>query len=170
MVTLTINNQKTEVEEGITLLTAIERQGIKVPTLCFHKALLPYGACRLCVVEVQAPGRAASLQASCSYPVMEGLIVSTHTERVLRSRKVVAELLLARCPDSEAIQMIAAGFGVKETRIKKKNEDCILCGLCVHMCEERMGRSAIGFTGRGPSRKLETPFGEHNEMCWTCGA
>ncbi len=64
MVTLTINNQKIEVEEGINLLSAIESLGIKVPTLCYHKALIPYGACRLCVVEVQIPGRDTSLRAS----------------------------------------------------------------------------------------------------------
>lgn len=170
MVTLTINGQKIEVEEGTKLLAAIESIGIKVPTLCFHKALIPYGACRLCVVEVQVPGRASSLQASCSYPVINGINVFTNTERITRARKIVAELLLARCPDSETIIKIAAEYGIKEPRIKKKNEDCILCGLCVRMCEQRMGRSAIGFTGRGPRRKLETPFGKHNEMCWTCGA
>ena len=170
MVTLTINNQKIEVEEGINLLTAIERLGIKVPTLCYHKALIPYGACRLCVVEVQVPGRESPLQASCSYPVINGINVFTNTERIFRARKVVAELLLARCPDSETIKKIAEEYGIKEPRIKKKNEDCILCGLCVRMCEQRMGRSAIGFTGRGSRKKLETPFGKHNEMCWICGA
>jgi len=170
MVTLTINKQKIEVEEGINLLTAIESLGMKVPTLCYHKALIPYGACRLCVVEVQVPGRDSSLRTSCSYPVTNGIIVRTDSERILRARKVVAELLLARCPDSDVIKKIAAEYGVIEPRIKKKNEDCILCGLCVRMCEQRMGRSAIGFTGRGSKRKLETPYGKHNEMCWTCGA
>ena len=171
MVTLTINDLKIEVNEGITLLTAIEGIGIKVPTLCHHKALFPYGACRLCVVEVQVPGRDSSLQASCSYPVViNGINVFTDTERIFRARKIVAELLLARCPDSETIKKIADEYGVKEPRIKKKNEDCILCGLCVRMCEERMGRSAIGFNSRGSRRKQETPFGKHNEMCWICGA
>jgi heterodisulfide reductase subunit A len=170
MVTLTINNQKIEVEEGINLLTAIESTGIKVPTLCYHKALLPYGACRLCVVEVHVPGRNSSLQTSCSYPVQNGINVLTDTERIFRARKVVAELLLARCPGSEKIQNIAAEYGIKEPRIKSKNDDCILCGLCVRMCEQRMGRSAIEFTGRGPRKKVETPYGKHNEDCWTCGA
>ena len=159
MVTITINNQKVEVEEGTKLLTTIESIGIKVPTLCHHKALTPYGACRLCVVEVQVPGKDSSLQASCSYPVIDGINVFTDTERILRARKIVAELLLARCPDSDEIKMIAEAYGVKEPRIKKKNEDCILCGLCVHMCEQRMGRSAIGFTGRGPGR-AKIPFSD----------
>ena len=170
MVTLTINNQKIEVEEGINLLTAIERTGVKIPTLCYHKALRPYGACRLCVVEVQVPGKNASLQTSCSYPVQDGISVITKSDRIYRARKVVAELLLARCPGSEKIQSIAGAYGIKEPRIKSKNDDCILCGLCVRMCEQRMGRNAINFTGRGPRRKLEPPFGKHNEDCWTCGA
>lgn len=170
MIELKINNQRIEVEEGTKLLSAIEKLGLKVPTLCYHKALSPYGACRLCVVEVHVPGRAPTLQASCSYPAIEGISVFTDTDRVKRARKIVAELLLARCPDSQEIQSIAEEFGVKEPRIKKKNEDCILCGLCVRMCEERMGRSVIALTGRGPRKKLEPPFGKHNEMCWTCGA
>ncbi len=170
MIRLTINNQSTEVPEGITLLQAIEKTGAKVPTLCHHKALTPYGACRLCVVEVQAPGRPAVVQASCQYPALDGITVLTHTDRVLRARRIVAELLLARCPESEIVKHIAAELGVVDTRIKKKNDDCIYCGLCVRMCEERMGRAAIGFTGRGPKKKLQAPFGKHNSVCWTCGA
>jgi len=170
MIGLTINNQKIEVAEGTSLLTAIEKLGVRVPTLCHHKALTPYGACRLCVVEIHAPGRAPSVQASCSYPALDGLQVFTETERVKRARKITAELLLARCPDSEVIQRIAAEQGVREPRIRKKYDDCVYCGLCVRMCEERMRRSAIGFTGRGPRKKLEPPFGKHNPMCWTCGA
>ncbi|HXF06171.1 MAG TPA: FAD-dependent oxidoreductase [Blastocatellia bacterium] len=170
MIRLTINNQPVDVPEGTNLLTAIEKCGLRVPTLCYHKALTPYGACRLCVVEVHVPGRAPTVQASCSYPALEGISVFTDTERVRRARKITAELLLARCPDSEVIQRIAAEYGVHEPRIKKKYDDCIYCGLCVRMCQERMGRSAIGFTGRGPRKKLEPPFGKHNPMCWTCGA
>ena len=170
MVTLTINDQRVEVEEGTKLLRAIEKLGIKVPTLCDHKALSPYGACRLCVVEVSSRGRSAEFQASCSYPAQDGLTVSTDTQRVRRARKITAELLLARCPGSETIQRIAADLGVKEPRIQKKNDDCVYCGLCVRMCAERMGRSAVGFSGRGPRKKLEPPFGKHNEMCWACGA
>ncbi|MDW8241446.1 MAG: FAD-dependent oxidoreductase, partial [Acidobacteriota bacterium] len=170
MIRLTVNKQSVEVPEETTLLTAIEKCGLRVPTLCYHKALTPYGACRLCVVEIHAPGRAPTVQASCSYPALEGLSVFTDTERVQRARKITAELLLARCPDSDVIRRVAAEYGVYEPRIKKKYDDCIYCGLCVRMCQERMGRSAIGFTGRGPRKKLEPPFGKHNPICWTCGA
>ena len=117
MVILTINNSKIEVGEGINLLTAIESLGIKVPTICYHKALIPYGGCRLCVVEVHVPGRASSLQASCSYPVTNGINVITENERIFRARKVVAELLLARCPDSVVIKKIAAEYGINEPSV-----------------------------------------------------
>ncbi len=170
MVRLTVNEQKVSVEKGANLLGAIEKLGIKIPTLCYHKALTPYGACRLCVVEVHVPGREPALQASCSYPALDGITVFTDTERVKRARKIVAELLLARCPEAEAIKLIASSLGVTEPRIRKKNDDCVYCGLCVRMCEERMGKAAIGFTGRGPKKKLEPPFGKHNPVCWTCGA
>jgi len=167
---LVINGQPTEAPEGASLLEAAEGLGIKVPTLCHHKALLPYGACRLCLVEVETPGRSASVQASCQYPALPGLSVRTDTPRLASARKIVAELLLARCPDAPAIRAVAASLGVTETRIAKKNDDCIYCGLCVRMCEERMGRAAVSFSGRGPRRKVEPPYGKHNEACWTCRA
>ena len=170
MPSLTINNTAVEVAEGTTLLQAVEKVGVKIPTLCHHKALTPYGACRLCVVEVQSPGRPATVQASCSYPALDGITVLTHSDRVMRARRIVAELLLARCPEAEVIKRLASELGVQDTRIAKKNDDCIYCGLCVRMCDERRGRSAIGFSGRGLGKKLEPPFNKHNPICWACGA
>ncbi|HEX6501997.1 MAG TPA: FAD-dependent oxidoreductase [Terriglobales bacterium] len=167
---LTINNTVVEVAEGTKLLEAIEKAGVKIPTLCHHKALTPYGACRLCIVEVQAPGRPATVQAACSYPALDGISALTHSDRVTKARRIVAELLLARAPNADVVKRVAAELGVRDTRINKKNDDCIYCGLCVRMCEERMGRAAIGFSGRGPGKKLEPPFGKHNPACWTCGA
>jgi len=170
MIGLTINGQALQVPEGTALLEAAESIGVQVPTLCHHKALLPYGACRLCLVEVETPGRPVSVQASCQYPALEGLVVRTDTPRIARARKVVAELLLARCPDAPAVRKAAAALGVTEIRIAKKNDDCIYCGSCVRMCEQRMGRAAVGFSGRGSRRKVEPPYGKHNEDCWTCRA
>ncbi|MFI5142770.1 MAG: FAD-dependent oxidoreductase, partial [Thermoanaerobaculales bacterium] len=167
---LTINGQAVQVPEGTSLLEAAEGLGIKVPTLCHHKALLPYGACRLCLVEVDVPGRATSVQASCQSPALEGLVVRTDTPRIASARRIVAELLLARCPEAPAVRQVAASLGVTDTRIAKKDDDCIDCGLCVRMCEERMGRAAVGFSGRGPRRRVEPPYGKHNEACWTCRA
>ncbi|UCH10595.1 MAG: FAD-dependent oxidoreductase [Fidelibacterota bacterium] len=170
MIELTINGNTSEYEEGSSLFECIQSAGIQIPTLCYHKALSPYGACRLCLVEVQPEGRNPSIQASCSYPASDGLVVQTDSERVKRARRIVAELLLARCPDSEVIQRIAHEHGVEEPRIKKKNDDCIYCGLCERICHERMGRVAVGFSGRGPRKTIEPPFGKHNAMCWSCGA
>ena len=169
VIELTINGKKGEFEEGKTLLECIESAGIKIPTLCYHKALTPYGACRLCVVEVTQNDR-TTIQTSCTYPAINNLIVNTNTERVIRSRKMILELLLARCPDSKAIQQIAEEYGVKETRFEKKNEDCFLCGLCVRMCNQRMGISAINFVNRGPHKKVSPPFDATSDVCQTCGA
>ena len=156
-------------EEGTTVLEAAQVLGIKIPTLCHHKALSPYGGCRLCLVELDDRGR-RRIQTSCIYPVQEGLKVFTDTERVIKARKVVLELLLARCPESEEIKSIAAELGVTETRIKKQDEKCILCGLCVRMCNERMGKSVIGFANRGIERKVIPPFDAQSEICMGCGA
>ncbi len=169
VIELTINGHKGKFPEGKTLLECIQEMGLKVPTLCYHKALSPYGACRLCLVEITQNGR-TTIQTSCTYPALDGLVVETHSERVVKNRKIIIELLLARCPDSEEIKKLAKELGVEKTRIKPKNEDCVLCGLCVRMCEERMGRGAISFVGRGPERKVISPFGDPTEVCQTCGA
>ncbi|MHC4587228.1 MAG: 2Fe-2S iron-sulfur cluster-binding protein, partial [Planctomycetota bacterium] len=81
MITLTIDNKKVEVEEGSTVLQAAEKLGIKIPTLCHHRSLEPYGACRVCLVELTGP-RGSIIQASCVYPAQEGLVVQTDSERV----------------------------------------------------------------------------------------
>jgi len=169
VIELTINGNKSKFPEGKTLLECIESVGIKLPTLCYHKALTPYGACRLCLVEVSQNG-GSSIQASCTYPAINNLTVNTDTERVKKTRKIMIELLLTRCPDSEAIQQIAEEYGVKETRFEKKNDDCFLCGLCVRMCQERMGISAISFANRGSDRKVSPPFDAVSDVCQTCGA
>jgi len=169
VLTLTIDGQKTQVEEGTTLLEAAQSIGIKIPTLCYHKALTPYGACRMCLVEITR-GNGSEIQASCLYPAQEGLVVQTGSERVIKARRIMIELLLARCPDSDEIQKLADELGVKETRIKKKNKDCTLCGLCVRMCQERMGVDAVSFVNRGSKREVKPPFGVPTERCQVCGA
>jgi heterodisulfide reductase subunit A len=169
VIKLTINGKESEFPEGKTLLECIESTGLKIPTLCYHRALAPHGACRLCLVEI-AQNDSTSIEASCTYPAINNLKVNTNTERVIKTRKVMIELLLARCPDSKVIQQIAEEHGVKETRIKKKDDDCFLCGLCVRMCTERMGISAINFSSRGSQRKVSPPFDVQSDVCQTCGA
>jgi len=169
MITLTIDNKKVEVEEGSTILQAAEKLGIKIPTLCHHKSLKPYGACRVCLVELTGP-RGSIIQASCVYPAQEGLVVQTDTERVLKTRRIMLELLLARCPDAPVIKEMAKEYGGEESRFPKKNEDCILCGLCARVCEERMGVGAVSFVNRGSERKIAVPYDKHSPICIACGA
>lgn len=169
-ITLEIDGKKTEVEEGRTLLEAAEKLDIKIPTMCSHKALSPYGSCRLCLVEIGRKDGPSSIQTSCTYPAIQGLIVRTDTEKVIKTRKIMIELLLARCPGSEEIKGLAKEMGVEKPRIKPKDKDCILCGLCTRMCQERMGRGAISFVGRGGKKEIKSPFGEPNEVCQSCGA
>ncbi|MBU0566634.1 (2Fe-2S)-binding protein, partial [bacterium] len=169
MVNLTIDGQQISIEEGKTLLEAAEELGIRIPTLCYHKALSPYGACRVCVVEIIQRG-ASKIVASCLYPVQDGLDVQTDTERVLKTRRLMVELLLARCPEAPDIKELAASLEVAGTRIEPKNKDCSLCGLCVRMCHERMGVGAISFSGRGPRREVVPPFEQSSSICQVCGA
>ncbi|NIR87377.1 2Fe-2S iron-sulfur cluster binding domain-containing protein, partial [Candidatus Bathyarchaeota archaeon] len=148
MINLTINGAKVRAEEGSTILEVARFYGINIPTLCYHDELPPYGACRLCMVEID-DGKRTRLVASCLYPVKEGIKVRTHTERLIKGRKLILELLLARCPNSKTLQDLACKRGLEQVRFQMENEDCILCGLCVRMCAEQMGSGAIGFVGRG---------------------
>jgi NADH dehydrogenase/NADH:ubiquinone oxidoreductase subunit G len=168
MITLTINGLQATVEKGTTLLEAARFLGFPIPTLCYNEGLSPYGACRMCVVEI-GEGRGAKLVSSCTYPAQEGLVVRTASERVLRARRMIIELLLASCPQSKVIQDIASAHNVRQQRFKQEFEDCIMCGLCVRMCEEQMMARAIGFRGRGEKRTLGTPFDIHSDVCRLCG-
>ncbi len=168
MATLTINGLKVTVEKGTTLLEAAKFLGFPIPTLCHMEGLSPYGACRLCVVEIgEEPN--SRLVSSCTYPAEEGLKVRTASSRVLRARKMILELLLASCPQSKTIQDLAAAHDIRQQRFRQEYEDCILCGLCVRMCEEQMMAKAIGFRGRGENRSIGTPFDVTSEVCRQCG-
>ena len=168
MITLTINGLSVSVEEGTTLLEAAIFLGFPIPTLCHMEGLSPYGACRLCLVEI-GEGASAKLVSSCTYPAVEGLKVRTASERVLAARRMVLELLLASCPQSKTIQDLASAHGIRRQRFKQEYEDCILCGLCVRMCQEQMTAGAIGFRGRGQNRSIGTPFDAKSELCRLCG-
>jgi len=168
MISFTLNGLDVSVEEGTTLLEAAKFYGFPIPTLCHMDGLSPYGACRLCVVEVGKEPN-SKLVTSCTYRVEEGLYARTATARVLRARKMILELLLASCPQSKVIQDLAAAHQIRQQRFRQEHEDCILCGLCVRMCEEQMMGKAIGFRGRGENRSLGTPFDIKSEECRLCG-
>ncbi|MCP4686146.1 MAG: 2Fe-2S iron-sulfur cluster binding domain-containing protein, partial [bacterium] len=152
MVTLTINGKLVQAEEGEMLLAAIERQNIDIPSTCNHKAVEPYGACRLCTVEITHPKWPGWKKhvTSCLYPVEEGLVVSTHAPEVIELRKTLLDLMLARSPKAKLVQDMAAEYGVSKTSYEEvpDGNDCILCGLCVRVCDQ-MGFHAISAVGRG---------------------
>ena len=170
MIEITLNNRKYQAEKGKTILAVAQEAGLKIPTLCHHAALSPYGACRVCLVEITAGGR-LGLVASCQYPVQEGLVIETDTKNVRKTRKIMLELLLARSPESERIKELAAEHGITQSRItKKEKDDCILCGLCVRMCRERMGQTVLGFNQRGHKRQIGPAFDRTSPICMGCGA
>jgi len=168
MINLVINGLPTSVEPGTTLLEAASFLGFPIPTLCHMEGLTPYGACRLCVVEI-GEGSRAKLVSSCTYPVEEGLQVRTGSSRVMDARKMILELLLASCPQSKTIQDLASAYEVRQQRFRQEYEDCILCGRCVRMCEEQMMANAIGFRSRGEKRSIGTPFDKNSDVCRQCG-
>ncbi len=168
MITLTINGAQLSVEKGTTILEAAQFLGFPIPTLCHMEGLHPYGACRLCIVEI-GEGARAKLVSSCTYPAEEGMKVRTSTARVVKARKMVIELLLASCPQSKTIQDLASKFDVRQQRFKQEWESCILCGRCVRMCAEQMTGNAIGYHGRGETRTIGTPFDMKSETCRLCG-
>lgn len=168
MINFKLNGLDVAVEEGTTLLEAAQFYGIPIPTLCHMEGLSPYGACRLCVVEV-GTGDRAKLVSSCTFKAQEGLEVRTASNRVLRARRMLIELMLASVPQSKVVQDLAAAHGVRQQRFKQEYEDCLLCGLCVRMCKEQMQAGAIGFRGRGQTRSIGTPFDMKSEECRLCG-
>ena len=172
LVTLTIDGREFQAEEGRTILEIARDNGIEIPTLCYNEGVEPYGACRLCLVEISKNHR-TRLVTSCLYPVEQGLVVNTASERVMANRKMLMELLLARCSGVKVIEDLARKIGVEKPSFKpeylEKNE-CILCGLCVRACREVVGTSAISLANRGVNREVAAPFLETAPDCIGCGS
>jgi heterodisulfide reductase subunit A len=168
MITFKLNGQTVQGEKGQYILQVADKMGVDIPTLCHHKALDPAGMCRLCTVEV-FDGRRTRYVTACNYPIWEGMEVKTDTEIVREGRKLIVEMLLARCPESKAVQDLARRFGVEKPRFVSGDDTCILCGLCTRMCE-RIGANAITLTQRGLDMKVDTPFSINTEACIACGA
>ncbi len=171
-VTLKIDDKEVKANEGATILDVARKLGIDIPTLCYTSALSPFGACRICSVEITDKRGRKRIVTSCNYLVEEGLVVSTKSEKVLKTRKLLLELLLARCPKVKKIQDLAREHGVEKSRfwIEDIEEDCILCGLCTRVCEERIGVYAINFAKRGVEREVATPYHSYSDDCIGCGA
>ena len=193
MMNIIADDQTIEAQESETILTALRRSGINVPTLCHMEEMTPTGACRLCVVELEgAPG----LVPACSFPVSPGMKIKSRSPRVLAARKTIIELLLANHPDdclycarnNECqLQDLAAQLGVRRRHyfggrttarmdvaspsIVRDPAKCILCGKCVRVCEEVQAVGAIDFIGRGSKTRIGPAFDEglNVSSCINCG-
>lgn len=171
MIQLTIDGRPVQASEGQTLLQVAREMRIDIPTLCYNEELSPAGNCRLCVVEI-GTGPHTRLVNSCSFPAEPGLTVQTASKRVLQARRIILELLLARCPQAKIIQELAADHGITQSRFKTENPEelCILCGQCVRACREVVEVSAISMANRAPAKQVATPFLEPSAACIGCGS
>jgi len=177
LINIKINGKVYKAEEGETVLSVCNRVGIDIPALCYNEALAPYGACRLCMVEVvNGPGK-KGMTTSCTLRAVEGLEIVTDTEKIKHHRNILFELYLAQAPGSEEIRKMAAKYGVTKTRFAEKvkpldplGNKCVLCGQCVRVCDEIMGTAAINYIGRGSNTRINTPYLEESNVCMGCGA
>ncbi len=193
MVNLTIDGKQITVPKNATIYEAARDNGIHIPVLCYAKKLLPYGACRICLVEVeQMKGR---LIPSCTTPVTEGMVVTTTSEEIVKVRKTVLEFLLVNhvidCPVCDKggecdLQDLTYEYEVVTNRFEGEKFDlptdevnpliernmnrCVLCGKCVRVCDEVVGYGSYSFINRGFETKIATAFdrGLHCEFCGQC--
>lgn len=171
MVTLTINGKVVQAEEGQMLLDLIRKEGIDVPALCHHDAVEPFGACRLCIVEITKPewDGWCDYVTSCLYPATDGLIVNTHAPKVIDLRKSIFDLYLARHPNSDVIKKLAAEYGVLKTSFETvvDGNNCVLCSICTRICDA-MGFQAISTVGRGHGKEVAPPLDMAPSACTGC--
>ncbi|MFA5514787.1 MAG: molybdopterin-dependent oxidoreductase [Desulfuromonadales bacterium] len=193
MVTLTIDGKQVSVENSATIYEAAQKADIRIPVLCYAKKLLPYGACRVCLVEVeQMKGR---LIPACTTPVTEGMVVTTTTEEIMKVRKTVLEFLLVNhvveCPVCDKggecdLQDLTFEYEVYPNRftgekfdlpkdevnplIERNMNRCVLCGKCARVCDEIVGYGSYSFINRGFESKIATAFdrGLNCEFCGQC--
>jgi len=192
MVNLIIDNQAVEVEKGSTILEAAAKLGKKIPTLCYHPELRKFGACRICIVQDAKRG---SLIPACYTPARDGMELLTNSEKVIKTRKTILELLLAShngncltCDRNQRckLQTMAYENDVRDIRFEGDKREfpmdvsgpivrdpnkCILCGNCVRMCHEVQTVGAIDFTDRGFIASVATPFDKPliDSNCVYCG-
>ena len=190
--TVTINGRQVSARDGMTIFEVAQENGIDIPTLCYRPELPPFGACRICVVEVEG---SRTLVGSCHTPIAQGMVIHTHSPKVLETRKMIVELLLASHPDSCLVcdkanlcelRKIAADLevGLPRFRMRKRYypiEDvspylqrdlskCILCRRCVRACSEIAKQNVFSLAYRGFGSKVVVDFDQaiDKEVCRDC--
>ncbi len=148
-----IDGKRVQAKRGETVLEVAQAAGMDIPTLCHHEKLEPFGACRLCMVEVEERGW-TKLVVSCVFPAKADIKVKTRSEKVNRIRKTILELLGAHAPDAPQMVALAREYGADLNRFEKDPEFCIHCGLCVRYCNEVAGKHALGFVDRGIRKEI----------------
>ncbi|MEN8263252.1 MAG: NADH-quinone oxidoreductase subunit NuoG [Nitrospirota bacterium] len=190
MITLTINGKEVRLDQPMSVLDAARQAGIKIPTMCHHEVLKPYGGCRLCVVEVE---RMPRLQNACTLMAAEGMVVKTESDVISEVRRGILEFLLINhpldCPVCDKageceLQDMVNKYGAATGRFKEEKrkvpeshhdeiftrnmERCVVCTRCVRMCNDIQGASAIEMIDRGGRTRME-PFSSASFNCEYCG-
>jgi bidirectional [NiFe] hydrogenase diaphorase subunit len=170
MAKMIINGHEIQAKAGATVLEEARNLKIDIPTLCYHKDLSSFGACRLCTVEIKVNGK-WQLAASCQTEAAAGMEVRTDTDNVRESRKLAAALLYFRYPQTAVVREMAEKLGVDVQAAAADGQDCILCGLCTRTCHEIVGVNALKFNDRGLARDIEEPKIEFDpSACIGCGS
>jgi bidirectional [NiFe] hydrogenase diaphorase subunit len=159
-VSINIDGKTVEAQEGATIFEAATSAGVRIPHLCYNDKLKPYGACRLCMVEITANAR-KKLVASCAYPVEDGLVVETNSEKVKKIRRMIIELIWPVAQD------LGREYGITKSRFRTGNTECSLCGICVRYCAEVKEKNVVYFKGRGIDREIALVPGMGKE-CLYC--
>lgn len=168
MIRITLDGREIETQPGQTVLEVAREQGVHIPTLCYHEAMEPFAACRLCMVEVDTGG-GWKLVASCAHPCIDSMSIRTQSDSILQSRRITVELLMASAAHLPIIHQLAEDLGIEEPRYTMDKDDCILCGLCVRACREIVGIGAISLINRGIEKEISTPFHIASNVCIECG-
>lgn len=168
---ITLNGQEREARSGETILELCRREGVAIPTFCYHPAFGGQGACRMCMVEVKEAGQQNSrLVASCTYPLNSSVEITTESERIQRLRRTIVMLLARRAQGNPLMEELVRHYATPRlAALNVEPPNCILCGLCIHACEE-MGKTAIWSMFRGVEKRIATPYDEAADECMGCAA